>query len=100
MNQPSLFEGSVRASDPSTSHDAAASMDETALSRQRGEVLGFVRWRSELGTTAYEVSLAYPIQQNVAARRLRDLCELGFVKDSGRTRPGSSGRHGIVWVTA
>lgn len=56
------------------------------------------RWGA--GVTAYEIARELDLQQNVAARRLRDLERLGFVVDTGHRRPGSSSRQLICWRPA
>jgi hypothetical protein len=89
----------VRATDPLTSQAAAASMRGRPLSKQRAQVLSFIR-ASNTGATAFEISVVLEMQQSVVARRCTDLHELGLIVDSGRTRPGSTGRQLTVWVTS
>jgi len=93
--QSSLFdvEPAVRELDPQTSHDAARA---PGLNRQRRDVLAtLVRFGP---ATAYEIAITLqPIQQNVVARRLDDLRDLGFAEPTEQTRPGSSTRHLRVW---
>jgi hypothetical protein len=103
---PSLFDHPVgplvRATDPSTSHAAAESMTPEILSKQRADVLCVLlevhRRNDGRGATAWDVvrrwSLANtkPPMQNVVARRLTDLEQLGFVEVTGDERPGSSSR--------
>lgn len=100
--QPSLFDapvarGASRASDPATSRDAGRSMSGAVLRVQQRQVLRAVAW---LGTaTSYEVHrhLGYRVQQNVAVKRLGELRELGLVRETGATRPGSSKRSLLVF---
>lgn len=91
----------VRTTDPETSHAAAASI-VPGLSTQRAQVLALIQQvdgiYSDGGATAYEVAARSEIQQSVVARRMTDLHQLGLVRDSGRTRPGSSGRQLIIWM--
>lgn len=90
----------VRTDDPPTSHAAAKSI-VPGLGKQRAQVLTLIEQvdgiYSDGGATAYEVAARSEFQQSVVARRCTDLRDLGFVSDSGRTRPGSSGRHLIIW---
>ncbi len=83
----------ARRTDPRTSKAAAASMSEHVLGKQRSEVLAVVNaYPKSHGATAFEVASCTGYQQSVCARRLTDLCELGLVLDSGKTRAGSSNR--------
>lgn len=101
----------VRASDPPTSKAAAESLPAPVLSVQRHAVLAAVeaieRFNPhKVGATAYEVMARMAFTghgpaQNIVARRLTDLRELGFVEDSGVTRPGGSNRPLVAWrITA
>ena len=94
-DQPTLFDQLARTTDPDTSHSAAASMIDH-LGHQRRQVMACIGVVG--GATAYEVAERLGLQQNVVARRCTDLRELGRIIDSGRRRPGSSGRLGIVWI--
>jgi hypothetical protein len=87
-----------RMSDPYTSKSAAESV-RPHIARQAAEVWGIVERRPHHQATAYEIAqvTGYRVQQNVAARRLRDLERTGHVRDTGQVRPGSSGRMCIVW---
>jgi len=91
----------ARRTDPLTSHAAARSMKPDALSKQRTAVLNVVRALYGTpydGATAWDCARSIGAQQSVMARRLLDLEELGYVRRTTRTRPGSSGRALIVWV--
>lgn len=105
-DHPSLFDQPVgplaRFTDPSTSKAAAESMTPEVLSKQRSDVLCVLlevhRRNDGRGATAWDVvrrwsfASAKPPMQNVVARRLTDLEQLGFVEVNGEERPGSSSR--------
>lgn len=100
MSQPSLFDapaerGASRGSDPATSREAGRSMSGQVLRDQQALVLGSV---SASGSTAWQVTCdllrrGHTVQQNVVAKRLGELRDLGMVRLTGETRPGSSSRH-------
>ena len=104
MTQPSLFDapatrGASRASDPRTSRDAGRSMTGQVLRDQQALVLGCVGSTA----TAWEITTTllrrgHRVQQNVVAKRLSELRELGLVRLTGGTRPGSSHRHQQVYA--
>lgn len=100
--QERLFEygvtrGASRGTDPQTSVDAGRSMSGRILRDQQALVLRAVEWLEY--ATAWEVHchLGYRVQQNVCAKRLGELHELGLVRREG-TRPGSSGRSLTIWA--
>lgn len=109
MTQPTLFDapatrGASRKSDPTTAVAAGRSMsgahlrDQQRLVLHAAEVCG--HWAK--GATAYEVwSLlnrqGNRIKENVVSKRLGELAELGMVRLTGATRPGSSHRHQQVF---
>lgn len=91
----------ARRSDPPTTKAAAAAMTPMALNRQRTAALNVIK--ALMGTpydggTAWDVARSIGCQQNVAARRLKDLEEMGYVTRTSRTRPGSGGVGLIVWT--
>jgi len=90
--------GASRGTDPQTSRDAAHSMSGPVLRAQQALVLGAVEWLKY--ATAWEIHchLGYRVQQNVCAKRLGELAELGLVRRGKGTRPGSSGRSLTVWA--
>ena len=85
----------VRATDPATSHDAAASI-QTQLPTQRAQVLCLVAAHPE-GVTAYEASHLLMRQQSVMSKRLSELHHSGLVEALPRTRRGGSGRKLTVY---
>lgn len=113
---PTLFDapataGSVRAADPQTSADAARRVDAR---RRCAEVLraltallteGPPPGAPDHGATCYEVTRRLRLngvdtEQNIVARRLKDLEEHADVSRTGHTRPGRTGRHQVLWTTA
>lgn len=89
--------GASRQSDPWTARAAGRSMQGQVLRDQQQLVLDAVRY---LGTaTAWEVhrDVCTLIQQNVIAKRLSELRDLGLVRVAGPPRPGSSHRLLQVW---
>lgn len=106
MNGPTLFDAAVRATDPDTSHQAAASMAGAPVSGQRLRVLTAIdeferRNPHRNGATAADVVMVmaysgHAPQQSVVARRCTDLRELGLITEAG-TRPGTTGRQLTVW---
>lgn len=102
--QPPLFDvpaGSVRRSDPQTSHAAAAAVD---VSARCGEVLtalsahpdGAIPWELVLTMRGQGVDM----DQNCVARRLDDLEAMNLVHRTGSTRPGRSNRQQTEWTTS
>lgn len=89
--------GAARNSDPVTSHQAAASVDATALEEQVGIV---VRARAQYGATSYEVQSILGLSHQSVSPRFAPLKRKGVIRDSGRKRPGGAGRSQIVWVAA
>ena len=90
----------ARHADPATSHQAAASMDRPTLGRQRRQILAYV---SDGCLTSWQIVERAQvdgcrIQQNVAARRLTDLHEMGLISPLGYTLPGSTGRQLTCWA--
>lgn len=94
---PTLFDapptrGASRATDPATSRDAARSLSGPVLRDQQALVLRSVDWLIEASAWEIHCHLGYRVQQNVVAKRLGELVDLGMVRFTGKTRPGSSHR--------
>lgn len=109
---PSLFDRQiparkrVRRTDPDTSKAAAESLDPATLSEQRRRVLWAIsvveHYGHKRGATACEIVMRLSYtgnapQQSVVARRCTDLCEFGYIEDSGDRRNGNSNTPLIVW---
>lgn len=91
--------GASRRSDPATSREAARSVSGEVLRDQQALVLGCIRGDA----TAWEITTVllhrgHGVQQNVVAKRLTELRELGMVRLTGETRPGVSHRRQQVWT--
>ena len=81
-----------------TSLAAAASISPEEAISKRETVFKCIDDSGELGRTDEEISLATGIVKDTVRPRRGDLEKLGRVVDSGRTRPGISGRQFTVWV--
>lgn len=80
-----------------TSKEAALSV-EPIIGAQLQRVLNYVRQKGDEGATDEEIALGLPMPQNSERPRRIQLVKAGLLKDSGRTRPFISERHGVVWV--
>ena len=91
MNQLDLsFTGYARATDPSTSFDAAVSFDPSAL---ESIVLGAIRSFGDQGCISDDVMEKLPHIPLVSiSPRYARLIEKGLVIDTGMKLPGRSGR--------
>jgi predicted transcriptional regulator len=92
MTQADLF-AFARASDPYTSHEAAA---EVPVTRLEAIVLEAIR-ASAIGRTIDELVDATGLDKVSISPRLRPLCNKGCIVESTHTRPGRSGKQQIVW---
>jgi len=62
-------------------------------------VLDWITERGEFGATCDEAELCLRnLRHQTCGPRIRELVQLGLVKDSGRRRPTRSGREAIVWI--
>lgn len=86
----------TRRSDPQTSRDAAASLTPEALGREQGRVLRAISMHAGEAIRD-QVAMYLSADRSCVSRRITDLRDLGLVEDSGRTRPGPSGRQQTVW---
>lgn len=86
--------GLARADGPDTMKQAA---------RDIGHVSGELRARALAhieaagGATCDEVEVGTGMSHQTASARIRELRQLGSVRDSGQRRPTRSGRKAIVW---
>jgi predicted transcriptional regulator len=85
----------ARVADPSTSHDAAASMHEAA-GLQRRILVNLLRAHGPM--TADELDILADWRPTTAGRRLAECERLGAVQRTGATRPTRSGRAAEVWA--
>lgn len=97
----------ARTTDPDTSHAAAEAATPAKVSPQRARVLlalhdCSVRSDHQTATAAEAVMrMAYGNEPapaiHVCSRRITDLCQLGYVEDSGQRRPGFGTATMIAW---
>lgn len=83
-----------------TSREAAASLSEEALDKQRRLVLDYLRYRGVDGCCDWEIAAAHPLELASSLRRARvGLVDKGYAVDSGRTRKNpDSGKRCVCWV--
>lgn len=87
----------ARALDPSTSHEAAASVDVSRLERI---ILDKLKTYSAPGATSYELADALGLSLVTVSPRLRPLADKRLVLDSGFRARGTSGRLQTIWRAA
>jgi DNA-binding transcriptional ArsR family regulator len=83
----------ARRTDPSTSHEAAKSVDPTPLETRIYRCLQLLRG----GATASELVDLTGLNWNTLSPRLAPLRRKNLIRDSGKRRKGPSGRSQIVW---
>lgn len=93
----------ARATDPDTSHAAAASQDPVRLRRSQEFVLAIIR-NHPYGLTDEQLRVAvdstgYAISDSGLRTRRSELVRLRLVADSGRRELTDAGRHTIVWAS-
>lgn len=88
----------ARATDPDTSHKAAASLEADDLTGLQKRVLDHLVAKAAHGATTLELSAALGIDRVTVSPRLAPMADNGLVVDSGQRREGPSGRKSIVWV--
>jgi hypothetical protein len=86
----------ARATDPDTSHRAAALASLKAGSN-RLLALDALRAAGENGLTDFELESATSIPQTSIGKRRHDLWRLGLVEKTSMRRPAPSGAMAIVW---
>jgi len=85
-----------RATGPATSRQAAESLSPEALGREQGRVLKAI-WMLQGEAIRDQVATHLSADRSCVSRRITDLRDGGLVVDTGRTRPGPSGRQQIIW---
>ena len=83
-------------SNPTTSKEAAKSMEKPATVLQR-RVLAELQVRADFGATCDELEQAFDMSHQTVSARLREMALKGAIVDSGKKRPTRSGRKAIVW---
>lgn len=86
----------ARASDPDTSQQAASGNREIR-GAQRTKVFQYLESVGQTGATDYEIGADVGILRTSAGKRRKELCDLGYVEDSGTRRYTDSGSTAIVW---
>jgi DNA-binding transcriptional ArsR family regulator len=97
IDQLTLF--GARATDPDTSHAAAADAAVNAATH-RARALAELRAAGCLGLTDFELADRTGLQQTSIGKRRGELRDAGLVRDSGQRRPSPSGSAAIVWVAS
>jgi len=91
---PALYRGAPPSVEQDTSAIAAGSVREGSRAI-RHRVRAYI---GSTGATCDEVEQALKLSHQTCGPRIRELVQLGLVKDSGRRRPTRSGREAIVWI--
>lgn len=91
----------ARNTDPRTSAAAERSLSPGRQAQQTARVIDALDALVCEGATRDELArlLAWTGDRSVLSRRITDVVQAGQAVDSGRTRPGASGRQQVVWVT-
>lgn len=84
----------ARTSDPSTSHDAAASVHSTSL---EAKILDKLKSYAAPGATTYELAAALALSLVSVSPRMKPMQKKGLVRDTGYRARGASGRQQIIW---
>lgn len=97
---PRLRSAAARATDPETSHEAAAEMlQEKSASTRLQHLVWSTLKRHPGGLTNHELVAATGIDWNTITPRVAPLVRKGLVIDSGGRRKGPTGKSCIVWKT-
>ena len=86
----------ARNSDPETSH-AAAEANPVIRGKQKLLVYEYLLVVGAHGATDYEIGRALNLLRTSAGKRRKELCDLGYVIDSGTRRQTDSKVTAIVW---
>ena len=93
-----LYSGAPPSVEQDTSAIAAGSV-RVPSAHWRQIILDWITERDEYGSTCDEAELCLRnLRHQTCGPRIRELVQLGVVKDSGQRRPTRSGRAAIVWV--
>jgi hypothetical protein len=98
---PDELSAHARATDPQTSHDAAASIPSDKIRASQQAVLSVLRVHGPMDDTGIiEICmLAQPSQSPSGIRTRRsELVAKGLIADSGERRTLASGRKAIIWT--
>ena len=87
----------VRNTDPDTSAEAAESLSERSLGARCQELYELIaNFRN--GLTTHDLVNITGYDRGNTARRITDLKQAGWIRDSGRRRRSTTGRKSIVWT--
>jgi len=86
-----------RHADPVTSRAAAESLTPEALGKEQGRVLRAISMHAGEANRD-QVASYLSADRSCVSRRITDLRDSGLVEDTGRTRPGPTGRQQTVWA--
>jgi predicted transcriptional regulator len=81
--------------DSPTSVAAGESMAGSAAATLRASILDHIRYFG--GATCDECEHELDLRHQTASARIRELVQMGLLRDSGRTRKTRSGRAAVVW---
>lgn len=84
----------------SETSQAAAEAISDHLNSLEAKVLAYFRGKGEAGATDEDAQDEIPMGGSTERPRRIRLVELGLLRDSGRTKPGRSGRKLTIWVLA
>jgi hypothetical protein len=85
----------VRNTDPHTSSEAAESLGERSVGARCQELYALIHHYG--GLTTHQLVALTGHDRGNTARRITDLHQAGWIKDSGVRRLGPTGRRSIVW---
>jgi hypothetical protein len=86
----------VRSSDPDTSQEAAASLSEATIKQSCQQIYNLIVHYG--GLTTFQIVEATGLDRGNTARRITDLRQAGWIRDSGDRLTGPTGRRSIVWI--
>jgi DNA-binding transcriptional ArsR family regulator len=92
-----LGSAEARTTDPVTSHEAAGSVRGEISAKLQLLVVRLVTLHPA-GLICSEMVALSGLEWNTISPRLKPLRRLGLIHDSGKKRPGPSGRRQIVWM--
>jgi CRP-like cAMP-binding protein len=88
----------ARTTDPDTSQAAADSLTPMGVESRCRELYTLIAGFPRSGLTCADLVKITNYDRGNTSRRLTDLKHTGWIRDSGRRRPGPTGQPNIVWV--
>jgi hypothetical protein len=100
MTELPLFAHPARArtSDPDTSQEAADSLTPQTVGARCQELYNLIAAHPRAGLTVHDLVAITGYDRGNTARRITDLRQAGWIRDTGVRRLGPSGRRSIVWA--